>query len=305
MAIDILGGFASLFGPDIHKAKYPKDLSLDTELGKMLAAGTKYQPGFQQLGLEAYQQYGGQYGEEFWKQNPLLAELLGQTHAQVGEQLELGSEMSPIDIRRISQEVGAGQSARGFGQGSNRDRFEQAVALAMQSEQLRQQRLGNAMNLLGITRSVSPDTMGAVNSGLGGQFTSQLFPLAEDITSLNYNAKLDRARAVENANSAERGGFRQFVGQVVGGAMGMGGAAMCWVAREVYGADNPRWQLFRYWLLTQAPGWFRKLYRIYGPAFARWIADKPRLKTIIRHWMDARIESLHSAFRIPNSAFPA
>jgi len=34
---------------------------------------------------------------------------------------------------------------------------------------------------------------------------------------------------------------------------------ICWVAREVYGADNPRWLEFRTWLLTQAPAWFRDL----------------------------------------------
>ena len=34
----------------------------------------------------------------------------------------------------------------------------------------------------------------------------------------------------------------------------------CWVAREVYGKDDPRWLMFRAWLLGDAPAWFRGLY---------------------------------------------
>ena len=66
-------------------------------------------------------------------------------------------------------------------------------------------------------------------------------------------------------------------------------AASCWVAREVYGEDNPKWQRFRAWLLTRAPRLLLKLYIKYGERFARFISGKPRVKNIIRRWMDARI----------------
>ena len=226
MALDIFGSVTSLMGPDKVKVKYPKALDINTELQKILGAGETFQPQFQQLGLDAYQQFGPQYAESYWQQNPLLAQLLQQTSDVVGG-MPLTGELSAPDVRRSVQLTRGRQSAAGFGQGSNRDRFEEAVNLATQSEQLRQQRmqqyLGAAMNLLGITKQVSPDTMGATYSGLGGQFASQLFPTATDITSLNYNAKLDKARAAENYNLAERAGYRQMVGQIVGGAMGMGG----------------------------------------------------------------------------------
>ena len=64
----------------------------------------------------------------------------------------------------------------------------------------------------------------------------------------------------------------------------------CWVAREVYGADNPQWLVFRDWLLKSGPVWFRKLYGRYGERFARYISDKPRVKAFIRRWMDKRSE---------------
>lgn len=65
--------------------------------------------------------------------------------------------------------------------------------------------------------------------------------------------------------------------------------AGCWVAREVYGFHNPRWLMFREWLFEDAPRWFRGLYLRHGAAFAEWIADKPRLKAMIRRFMDSRI----------------
>jgi hypothetical protein len=65
----------------------------------------------------------------------------------------------------------------------------------------------------------------------------------------------------------------------------------CWVAREVYGEENPRWIQFREWLMVKAPSWFRKLYIKYGEGFAAWIKNKPRIKNLIRKWMDARINN--------------
>ncbi|MEN3974794.1 hypothetical protein [Emcibacter sp. SYSU 3D8] len=66
--------------------------------------------------------------------------------------------------------------------------------------------------------------------------------------------------------------------------MGMLGG--CWVAREVYGADNPEWLRVRAWLFSTAPAWFRDLYLRHGERFAAWIADKPVLKFLIRQLMN-------------------
>jgi hypothetical protein len=66
---------------------------------------------------------------------------------------------------------------------------------------------------------------------------------------------------------------------------------ICWVARAVYGSDNPRWRMFREWLLADAPAWLRNLYIARGESFAAWISNKPALKAVIRRWMDRRIQS--------------
>src|SRR4249919_1674666 len=66
----------------------------------------------------------------------------------------------------------------------------------------------------------------------------------------------------------------------------------CWVARAVYGEDNPRWMLFREWLLNDAPRWFRDLYVRHGQSVARWITPHERVKSVVRHWMDFVIARL-------------
>jgi polysaccharide biosynthesis/export protein len=67
--------------------------------------------------------------------------------------------------------------------------------------------------------------------------------------------------------------------------------AFCWVAREVYGADDPRWLVFRSWLLSEAPVWLRDAYAEHGEEFAAWIHDKPVVKAALREVMDGVIEA--------------
>jgi hypothetical protein len=101
----------------------------------------------------------------------------------------------------------------------------------------------------------------------------------------NYQAATYGARA--GAQGAMMGGLMQGLGSIGGAAIGK----YCWVAREVYGEENPRWIQFREWLMVKAPSWFRKLYIKYGEGFAAWIKNKPRIKNLIRKWMDARINN--------------
>ena len=94
-----------------------------------------------------------------------------------------------------------------------------------------------------------------------------------------------------------RGGSQ--LGGILGGLGGLlsGGARLapllglgtCWVAREVYGPQNIKWVVFREWLMNDAPKWLFKLYVKFGERFAEYIADKPRIKKIIRHFMDKAI----------------
>ena len=68
-------------------------------------------------------------------------------------------------------------------------------------------------------------------------------------------------------------------------------APNCWVARAVYGPDNPRWILFRQWLFGNGPvpevrTLLQKLYMRYGQSFAMVVDKSPCLRSVLRLLMD-------------------
>jgi hypothetical protein len=78
-------------------------------------------------------------------------------------------------------------------------------------------------------------------------------------------------------------GSSSLVGKFFGG--------ICWIAREIYGPSSPKWVLFRTWLDKDAPSWFKWLYGKYGKQIALFIKDKPRVKKIIKYFMDKVVEN--------------
>lgn len=78
------------------------------------------------------------------------------------------------------------------------------------------------------------------------------------------------------------------IGSIMGATKGLG-LLGCWVAREIYGEENPKWIMFRHWLFVYAPKWFKQLYLENGARFAKFISNKPILKNIIKRWMDSKI----------------
>ena len=66
----------------------------------------------------------------------------------------------------------------------------------------------------------------------------------------------------------------------------------CWVAREVYGEDDPKWLQFREWVIGYSPDWFYKAYGKYGEKVAKVVAKVPALKLVIRPFMDAKRKAL-------------
>jgi hypothetical protein len=81
---------------------------------------------------------------------------------------------------------------------------------------------------------------------------------------------------------------RRASGGLLGGIGGLlsGIGALCWVAREVYGEDDPQWLRFREWMLSKAPESLRRFYIENGERIAAYISDKPDLKSEIRGMMD-------------------
>lgn len=79
-----------------------------------------------------------------------------------------------------------------------------------------------------------------------------------------------------------------------GGTMLSGGYSLCWVAREVYGQDNPKWMQFRKWVIFYSPRWFYRAYLKHGEKIAEFLKGKDLLKKPIRKFMDAKIEQMES-----------
>jgi hypothetical protein len=189
--------------------------------------------------------------------------------------------------------------------------------------QLQQQRLGQergfALDLVGAQQRVASDPfqailgrpstapgMGQASTQYAGSMASQ--PMGPNLFDPNagINLALQQNQNMANYQSSIFGSQAALAGaqaQAKGAMMGglfqglgsLGGAGIaaafpgCWVAREVYGEDNSDWMRFREWLLAKAPRWFRALYIKYGERFAAFIKDKPKLKRLIKKWMDGRI----------------
>jgi len=61
--------------------------------------------------------------------------------------------------------------------------------------------------------------------------------------------------------------------------------APCWVARAAFGESDIRWQIFRAWLLDDAPSWFRRFYIRHGEMVGAWLTGREGARRIVRSLM--------------------
>jgi len=128
----------------------------------------------------------------------------------------------------------------------------------------------------------------------GAQNATALYGSEADYLARTYGAYVNAQAAVDTAYSTPNylSAGASILGKVSpGGFFGGpgGGPIFCWVAREVYGEDNPKWLQFREWMLTKASDNLRNFYTEYGERIAESIRNKPKIKSIIRKWMDSKI----------------
>ena len=147
-----------------------------------------------------------------------------------------------------------------------------------------------------------PSTAAPFYSAVDQQIPVQL---TNAFTNL-YNAQADYQASTYGAQvgalSRQPNGFQNFA-TLAGGfkdiAGGFGGLAsagiLCWVAREVYGEDNPKWLQFREWMLTRASDNLRNYYIEYGERIAESIRNRPKVKDIIRRWMDKKVKEMYGS----------
>jgi hypothetical protein len=242
---------------------------------------------------------------------PALAQSLDRQKA--GLEYGLGAQQQAFGQAMQREQLGMGAQETAFQQALARGQAEQQRMQAGTAIQAGQAQLGaGALGQLQAAQAPvlqafykQPILQGQANAAqqmgynMGQASGPQLFN-PESQTGMGsiygaYNAQMQLAGAQAQANAAAQAGKSSMMGSLGGalignvGKMFAAGAAVCWVAREVYGNENPKWLEFREWLLGNADNDFLNAYIQHGPKVAEFIADKPELKNMIRSWMDSKI----------------
>ena len=217
--------------------------------------------------------------------------------------LQMGSSLNAQETNQAQQAARAAAQSRGLNfsrQGSDlevlntygmgQQRKQQRQATAQQAYQM-----GAGQQQIGLQGFLNPAFASSQNFGLQGLVqnaqagygalgsSSFLTPESQYLANIRAN-RIQMETGIQAANAARSGGI---TGGALQAAGTIGGAMiMCWVAREVYGKNNPEWTIFRAWLLTEAPEWLLDLYTEEGERFAEFISDKPFLKSIVKMAMD-------------------
>jgi len=258
----------------------------------------------------ALQEFAPQVIEAYRSADPRSAALADAAQQQaLGLFSEAGGPLSPERRRLAEQAARAGSLSRGrIGDESsiaseilNREQFRsglrqearQAGAGAFGMQRQMAGDLGSA--ILGRPSAavgLGGQMIGQAQQGAAGQMGPQLFDpnVGINMALQQRGQDIGYQGAMAQANASKSSGLLGAAGSIIGGMATGGTGFFCWVAREVYGIENPQWLEFREWMLDDSPRWFLNLYIKYGERIAKFISNKPRVKSIIRKWMNTKIK---------------
>lgn len=274
-----------------------------------LDASLKAMPEAQQLSSSENQFNTAELQKQLNELIPGYSQMQAQRAQNIGQELQ--GQLSPDVQAAIARSTAARAAAGGYS-GSGASSNLTARDLGLTSLDL--QNLGN-QQAQGLVSGTPMPNFTTVNQNLGIN-PQQVLGIRSNERNIRQQIYAEAA-GMPGWTGALGAGLMQIGGQMagssggggggggMGGMMGGGGGGtemvysgfspgstgpiMCWVAREVYGKHNPKWLDFRNWMLTEAPRWFVDVYCEYGERFAAWIANKPRLKAVIRRWMDSKL----------------
>jgi hypothetical protein len=217
------------------------------------------------------------------------------------DEFRLGAKLDPSLAREVQQGYRQAATARGMAY-SPYSAQEEAYWQGMQANQLKQQRQSALSQLMGQRQALTGDPFmqvlgrqgqafgasggyGGQAMGMGQSLGPKIFSpesqMSMDITQGNAQRQMAASQASGANKAAMMSGLFQGLGSVFQGK--------CHVAREVYGEENPKWVEFFVWKETEGPRWFKALYNEYSEQWAAFIRNKPRIKNLIRNWMDRKI----------------
>ena len=268
--------------------------------------------------LAQFKDYAPQYADAILNADPRQAKMLqlyndalssnqGQAQSYVDRlKSQLDNPMNAASARDIMQSSLGQAGVSGFGPQA-RDAALAYIRTGLQGQQLQQQRENTYMQALGSLGQSTNALQGGVQANksvLGDPFLAfagrpgqpaganvnspDYSGFNNDLFSYSVNGDIQRANMAA-ANSASN---KQMIGSIVGGLLSSAGSigrALCWVAREVYGEDSPRWQDFRSWLIFKAPMAWVVRYARHGEKFAQWLKDKPEARARVLRWMETQM----------------
>jgi hypothetical protein len=129
------------------------------------------------------------------------------------------------------------------------------------------------------------DTSQIALANLAGQNNWNQADFAYKVQESQYAAGQGAQQAALNANAANANTATGVGAGTSVASLAVLAAFTCWVARESFGFYDPRWKVFRHWLLTSSPGLLRRAYLRYGQCWARWLHSSAYLKPAVRALM--------------------
>ncbi len=255
---------------------------------------------------------GQRASQAYLNADPRSKSLIEAINAEALKAVQAGGALTPEQQRYALQTARLSMADRGLAL-SNQGMASDVLSTYQLGEARRTAALQNAGAVLGLNKQFTADPFQAIlgrqgqafNAGMSQQqfasgFASnigpRLFSPESQYMSDLQGSNQQTAASYAAAKAQMQSGMMQGIGSLVGGAITGGGsfalaaaqkANTCWVARAVYGEDNPKWLIFRGWLLDEAPEWFRSIYIKHGEAFAEFIKDKPMLRAVIQKGMDS------------------
>lgn len=255
----------------------------------------------QELGMGA--QEAARFAQQQAQQDAMQGQIIGQQAGLAGQQAAFAGQEASLAGQQFAQQAGIEQQQ--FQQQAQRDSalaslYGQQAGMEQQQFAQQQAGLGQAFQM---QRAMGPDigaffgrpasqAEGLQVLGMGQQQAQYgTTPQATD-PMLGVNMALQQQANQAGLDASAMSANAQQQAGMFGGIAQLGSAAMfaCWVAREVYGQNNPMWLLFRGWLFDEAPSWFRKIYIKHGERFAEFISNKPFIKSFIRKWMTSIVK---------------
>ena len=240
----------------------------------------------------ALREFAPQVVDAYRDADPYSTGLAEQQTAMADDLYQRSQGLNPEQQRM------ADQAALGMAQNQGRVTDQSAVASQILGREnylsgLRSQAAGMGQQAFGMNRQLAGDVgmtiLGRPSSaiGLGGQMLGQATagaagPMGPQLFDPNVGINMALQQRGQDitfqgmqaqAKAAGSAGIMGAVGSIAGGmiagpAGAAAGSAACWVAREVYGIENPKWLEFREWMLNDAPSWLRNLYLKYGESSA-------------------------------------